>query len=583
MVRIILSVLLLFGYVYSFERCLELFKNEELLKAERCFNSVKKDHPLYPYSLYYRVLISSVYDGDYSGLLNEMEKYRDMAVYSYTYLYLASTDRYGNRKRGGKFLEKVNPQALDRDDLPFYTFLKAFYSGNKKDMEKLIGKYGYERFYGYPMFLKNADKLSEKLIYQAVDSMVRKRMYRRALKSLGFVKDSDKKRLYLAVLNGRLRQFDEAFSYLVKLPEKYRAKASYTLIRLNPEYSLQLALFQILKETKNRELTIRAADYMMKRAFYRKKWKDFGYFAGFIPEVSPLYADRVWYRFLRLYTQGKKTTAGRYLEKNLRYFKDKETVYYWLYLAFKNSSRKKAMGYLKKAASVKKVSFYAIRAREKLGKKLFKVKNIKTSSKDEPVLRMISWLKKLDYRWAYREAVFYRKKGDKKALASVFPEATAIYFSSDRYVSTLSHPKPFISINDENITYAIMRRESFFNPYAVSVSNAVGLMQIIPPTAKWISKRIKDRDFDITQLFVPEKNIQYGVWYIKYLNRQFKGNIFYLMAAYNCGPANVRKVLRKNRIKNIEEFIELIPFRETRYYVKYVYTNYRVYQHLYRD
>jgi len=581
MVRLTAFMLFIFGYAYPFEKCLKLFKNEHLLEAQHCFSSIKHNHPLYPYSLYYRILISTIYEDSYTKLLKEMENHKNTVIYSYTHLYLSSIIRFKSREKGKEFLKKVNAGALERDDLPFYQFLKAFYSDSKKEQEKLIKKYSYERFYGYPVFLKMADRLSENVIYSAVDSMIRKRMYKRAFKSLKFVEDSDKKRLYLTVLNGRLRQFDKAFAYLVKLPEKYRAKASYTLIRLNPEYSLQLALFQMLKETKNSQLTIKAADYMMKKSFYRKKWKDFNYFSEFIPPSSPLYADRVWYRFLRLYTQGKKLNAGRYLEKNLKHFKDKDMVYYWLYLAFKDGNSKKALSYLKKASSVKYVSFYALRAREKLGKKLFKVKYINPSDRNDPVLRMISRLKKVDYKWAYREAVFYRKKGDKTALASIFPEATAVYFSTNRYISHLSYPKPYRYINDENITYAIMRRESFFNPYAVSISNAVGLMQIIPPTARWISKKLKDRDFDITHLFIPEKNIQYGVWYIKHLNRQFKGNIFYLMAAYNSGPTNVKKVLKRNKIQNIEEFIELIPFRETRYYVKYVYTNYRAYQYLY--
>jgi len=583
MVKVFFFVLVVFSYSYAFEKCIDFFEKEEFSKAEKCFSLIREDNPLYPYSLYYRILISGIYDTDYEPYLKRIEKFRETAVYNYAYLYLASIHRFKDREKGKRFLKKINVKALNRDDLPFFHFLKMFYSHNKKALEEFIKRYSYERFYGYPAFLKVVQNLPKKRIYSAIDSMTKKRMYKRALKSLRFAKDSNRKRLYLALLNGKLRRFDLAFGYLVKLPSKYKSRAAYTLIRLNPEYSLQLALFQILKETGNKELTIRAADYLMKRAFYREKWNDFTYFSKFIPASSPLFADSVWYRFLRLYKQGKKRKAAVYLEKNLRYFKDKDMVYYWLYLAYMEKNRKKAVGYLKKAASVDKVSFYAVRAKEKLGWKPFKVENVKIQFRKDPVLQMISRLRKINYRWAYTEAVFYRKTGDKKMLASVFPEVTAIYFSSKERISYLSYPKPFRNINDENITYAIMRRESFFNPYAVSISNAVGLMQIIPPTAKWISRKLNDRDFDITQLFIPEKNIQYGVWYIKHLNRQFKGNIFYLMAAYNCGPANVKKVLRKNKIKNIEEFIEFIPFRETRYYVKYVYTNYRAYQYLYRD
>jgi soluble lytic murein transglycosylase len=127
-----------------------------------------------------------------------------------------------------------------------------------------------------------------------------------------------------------------------------------------------------------------------------------------------------------------------------------------------------------------------------------------------------------------------------------------------------------------------MRRESFFNPYIISVANAVGLMQIIPPTAKWIAKKKRDKNFDIVMLFEPEKNIDYGSWLLDYLKDYWNGNIYYTVASYNGGQKSVKMALKGNKFSNIEEVIELIPYRETRYYVKYVYTNYKAYQQLYR-
>lgn len=585
MKKIIFSVLILFAYSYSFENCVNLFYAEKLQKSYNCFKKIDRNDPVYPYALYFRVLIDSFFEREID-YIKDIENFKNTAIYSYTYLYLASVHRFINPQKAFSELKKVDPDALLKDDLPFYHYLKMELlkktGKNYKDTQKkLITKYPYDRFYGFRTLTKKINRLSEKDLYTAIDSLISKRMFKRALYLLEKLQDSPKKNLYRAILYGSLRRFDRAFGYILKLPEDLRAKASYRLIRLNPPYSVQSALFQILKETKNKDLTVKAADFIMKRAFYRGKKEDFYYFSLFIPEKSPFYSDVVWYKFLEKYIKNRNI-AGKYLEKNARFFKQKDRVYYWLYLSFKKSNKKKAVEYLRKTASLSGYSFYIVRAREKLGKKLFKIS-------DPPVVKenrldMLKILKTSLYKFAYIEGRYLLKKTkDIKPVASVMPELTARHFSNRNYVSPLSHPKPFTQIEKNDLVYAIMRRESFFDPYAISRSNAVGLMQIIPPTAKWISKKKKDKKFDITQLFLPEKNIEYGRWYINYLMKKFKKNIFYVMASYNCGERNVKKVLNKYRITEPEEFIEFLPFRETRYYVKYVYTNFVAYKSMYRE
>ncbi len=581
--KVIIIFLIIFTQSYPFDRCVDLFYKEEFKESYQCFKKLDKNDPLYPYGLYFRILIDSFYERKIS-YIKELEDFKNTAIYSYTYLYLASIHRFKNPEKALAEFKKIDKDAILKDDLPFYHYLKMDLlkrvGKNYKELEKkLATEYPYNRFYGFKVLRENIDKLSERDLYKAVDSLISKRMYKRALQILEKAKDTDRKNLYKAVLYGSLRKFDRAFRYILILPEKYRAKASYRLIRLNPPYHIQTALFQILKETKNSDLIIKAADLIMKRAFYRGKKEDFHYFSQFIPKKSPLYSDVVWYRFLEKYMKSKEK-AGDYLEKNIRFFKQKDRVYYWLYLSFKDSHKKKASIYLKKTASIKGHNFYVIRAREKLNKKLFNISDPPT--KEEKSLLMLKLLKDSMYKFAYIEGKYYlKKKKDINSLASVMPELTARYFSNKYKISFLSHPKPF-KTEKSNFVYAVMRRESFFDPYAISVSNAVGLMQIIPPTAKWIAKVRNDKGFDVTQLFIPKKNIDYGKWYINYLMKKFKKNIFYVMASYNCGETNVRRVLRKYKIKEPEEFIEFLPFRETRYYVKYVYTNFIAYKNIYK-
>ncbi len=582
----ILIIFLSFFYLsFAFEECYRLFKQEKFLSAYKCFTSVDKKNPLYPYAVYFGIISEYQIKGSVSQI--DLRNIKDTAVYSYINLFLASIYRYSDLQKALKHIDNVDKTALFRDDRPFYHYLKLqiYQKAEREEYPQLLKKFAvnfcFDRYYGFPVLMENIENLSEKEIFKAADTLIRKRMFKKALNVIKHVKNGQKKYVYLSIIYANLREFDRAFYYLMKISKKKQGDTAYAVLRRNPPYKLQSALFQIIKETKSKKLTA-AAHFMMKRAFYLKKTKDFRYYSHFIPENSLYYSDRVWYEFLYNYTQGKFKKAVVFLEKNKRFFTDRGKVYYWLYLGYKQFDRKKAIHYLKKAASIKENSFYPVRAREKLGKLTIFMKKEKYHYRKDRILRMIGMLKNIDYRYAYIEGKYAVEKGKIRYISTVMPELTAKYFSSKKIASILSYPKPFKNVATENIVYAVMRRESFFDPYAISSSNAIGLMQIIPPTGKWIASKIGDRNFDITDLFHIEKNIQFGRWYINYLLKRFDNNIFYTFGAYNCGPGCISRVLKRNKIKNIEEFIELIPYRETRYYVKYVYLNLKVYNQIYK-
>ncbi|MDQ7056158.1 MAG: lytic transglycosylase domain-containing protein [Persephonella sp.] len=575
-----------FFYLSSgFQDCYRLFKQEQFLSAYRCFDRVEKDSPLYPYAVYFKIISEYQIRGEITEI--DLNSFKATAVYSYANLFLASVYRFSDPKKALKYLNSVEIDALLSEDLPFYYYLKlvVYKQIDNKQYDRLMKKFVielcFDRVYGYPVLMENIKKLSEDEIFRAVDTLVEKRMFKRALKVMEYIKNSQRKFIYKSVIYANLREFDRALYYLMKISGKKQGDTAYTVLRLNPPYKLQSALFQIVKETGSRKI-VRAAHFMMKRAFYLNRRDDFLYYSRFITQNSPYYSDRIWYEFLQKYRERKFKKAVVLLEKNIRFFKDKGRVYYWLYLSYKHFNKKKALYYLKRAASIKENSFYPVRAREKLGKSAVFVKKEKYPPVKNKISEMIKMLKSIDYRYAYMEGRYVVKKGKIKQITSVMPELTAKHFSSEKVASIFSHPKPFKDITTENIVYAVMRRESFFNPYAISPSNAVGLMQIIPPTGRWIAERIGDKDFDITDLFDIRKNIKFGRWYINYLLKRFNGNLFYVFSAYNCGPGCISKVLRKNRIQNVEEFIELIPYRETRYYVKYVYLNLKVYNQIYK-
>ena len=124
--------------------------------------------------------------------------------------------------------------------------------------------------------------------------------------------------------------------------------------------------------------------------------------------------------------------------------------------------------------------------------------------------------------------------------------------------------------------YAVMREESNFKNDIVSYKNAIGLMQIIPSTGKFISQKLRINDYDLTD---PEDNIKMGTYYLKFLERYFDKKE-YILASYNAGPGNAKKwhSIYKNFSDDIK--LELIPIYETRNYIRKVMQSYFIYDYL---
>src|SRR5690606_17081182 len=112
--------------------------------------------------------------------------------------------------------------------------------------------------------------------------------------------------------------------------------------------------------------------------------------------------------------------------------------------------------------------------------------------------------------------------------------------------------------------YAIARQESAFREDARSPVGAMGLMQLMPATAREMAKR-SGMSFQPQDLLKPEKNIALGSRYLNELLNQFNGNRILAAAAYNAGPSRVKRWLSKDDAKlPYDVWIETIPFQETR-------------------
>ncbi len=120
--------------------------------------------------------------------------------------------------------------------------------------------------------------------------------------------------------------------------------------------------------------------------------------------------------------------------------------------------------------------------------------------------------------------------------------------------------------------YAITRQESAFMPTVRSHAGAMGLMQLMPGTAKETARRYNIPLSSPQQALNPDTNIQLGTAYLNQMMKQFNGNRILATAAYNAGPGRVRQWLKNAEYLPYDVWIETIPFDETRQYVQNVLT-----------
>ena len=131
---------------------------------------------------------------------------------------------------------------------------------------------------------------------------------------------------------------------------------------------------------------------------------------------------------------------------------------------------------------------------------------------------------------------------------------------------------------------ALTRVESGFNELAVSYAGARGLMQVMPVTGNLIAQRKGDTEFSPALLLDPRWSIAYGSWYIDQLLHKFHGQEPLAIISYNCGPHRVDKWLaRRGPVSEMDEFIEEVPYRQSRRYVKSVLRYIALYRRTYNN
>ncbi|MFZ0801993.1 MAG: transglycosylase SLT domain-containing protein [Terriglobales bacterium] len=215
------------------------------------------------------------------------------------------------------------------------------------------------------------------------------------------------------------------------------------------------------------------------------------------------------------------------------------------------------------------------------------VRELRAAAEEEKAQEKGNWL-------AVEIARLYQDAGRYDAAIETLKHAAPNYFALD--LPSLPRPyweglfprpywsdlKRYCSSNalDPYLVASLIRQESAFNPNAVSHANAVGLMQLLPKVGKSVAKQEKLRKFNPQQLFTPAINMQLGTRYFRIMVDKFD-SFEYALAAYNAGSDRVQDWMGQGKYRDPQEFVESIPFTETREYVQNIMRNANVYRQLY--
>ena len=136
---------------------------------------------------------------------------------------------------------------------------------------------------------------------------------------------------------------------------------------------------------------------------------------------------------------------------------------------------------------------------------------------------------------------------------------------------------------DPFLVAALARQESEFNPNAVSPSSARGLTQIMPSTGRELSRQLRIKPYSTAKLFQPQVNLQLGTFYLKSVADSLEGRWEAALAAYNAGLSRAKAWSTWGEFREAAEFVETVPFTQTREYIQIILRNADIYRQLYAN
>ncbi len=453
------------------------------------------------------------------------------------------------------------------------------------------------------LFLEGGSKTI--LAYREIEDFVSKdELYLTALKML---KNNDFQAIELI---RRLEERDSKVRYLYGLyyfKRKNYKKAIEYLNKLNFEDSEKILALCYLRSKDYKNFTNLVNSFIEKKqkgiydlvyslAEYKRRQKEYdiaNYYLNFLLKEYPeRYGDTVFGLAWLNIRNGNYERAKELLESILENneVNDKDKYYFWL------GKVKQYMGSKEEDYFVKlseKEGFYYLRifSYDKILSDRSNRKNISLWEEVSRILKRLDELAALNMKDEGREEIKYFRN-DLEKIPDIFAKYLLKFENYNSLVKLgikenniyYKYPFPYrdyiINYSRENgvdplIIVSIMREESHFNPQIVSEAGALGLMQLMPFTAKKVGNLQNKND-----LFKEEINIYLGIKYFGELLKKYK-KVEYAIAAYNAGE-NAVDLWLKNDYKDVDEFIEDIPYRETKNYVKKVLRTYYIMRSLYK-
>ena len=193
----------------------------------------------------------------------------------------------------------------------------------------------------------------------------------------------------------------------------------------------------------------------------------------------------------------------------------------------------------------------------------------------EAVREWISTIRKFDDRERLIAAQYVASKGLFDRAINTADTTVARHDFALRYMTPYREPLSEAAQQiglDQSLVFGIVRQESRFRADAVSSAGAVGLMQLMPPTAKWVAKQLGKVDYRPSQIGDVALNAKFGTYYFKYWLDRFDNLPLLAIAGYNAGPGRAQQWRAAKPIEGAI-YAETIPFNETRDYVKKVLAN----------
>ena len=199
-------------------------------------------------------------------------------------------------------------------------------------------------------------------------------------------------------------------------------------------------------------------------------------------------------------------------------------------------------------------------------------------------------------RWgAYAEAELYSSYGENWRSLEILKRKVHSYFavpidSIPQSYWNLLFPQPYWPVLarasrqqglDPYLVASLIRQESEFNPNVISYANAWGLMQVLPSEGRVLARKEHVHPFRADFLLNPDINLKLGTAYLRELMDEFQDHPEYVLAAYNAGDYRVKAWLANGPYASLPEFVESIPFTQTREYVEAILRNREIYQQLY--